>query len=233
MLTPSLKGNDHLYNLSGQLSHKVDFITRFIPRHVKIYLIGHSVGSKLSLDLLKIPEFSEKVEHCYLMFPTIERIAESEKGVKVPTFDRFFFLVRMFYRFFSWLPTSWRRAIVRWKCRREGMPGDEFLEPSLEYTKPEVIDKIWFLALDEMVKIRELDEEVIKANIHRLKLYYGTSDAWVPKSFHQDMLDRFPGIDAELCKRGYEHAFVLTAGPEMGKTMGEWINHKRQMKKSC
>lgn len=228
--TPPLKGNEHLYNLAGQLEHKVDFIKQFVPEDVKIHLIGHSIGAKLCLDLLHDFNFSKKVEHCYLLFPTIEWVADSEKGVKVPNFNRIFFLLRIFYNVFSWLPSNWRRAIIRSQCRRNGMPGDEFLEPSIEYTNPRVIDQIWFLALDEMEKIRQLDEDIIKSNIHRLKLYYGTNDGWVPKSYQQDMLDRFPGIDAELCKHGYEHAFVLTSGPEMGKIVADWIDIKRHDK---
>jgi hypothetical protein len=84
MPTPPLKGNEHLYDLSGQLNHKIDFYNRFIPKDVIIHLIGHSVGSKLCLDLLKIPEISKQVEHCYMMFPTIERMNESRKGKLVP-----------------------------------------------------------------------------------------------------------------------------------------------------
>lgn len=110
------------------------------------------------------------------------------------------------------------------------MRGDEFLEPSVGFSNPAVIDRVWFMTLDEMNKVREVDEELIKANIHRLKLYYGTSDGWVPKSYQQDMIDKFPGIDAELCKNGYEHAFVLSSSSEVGKMVAEWINLKRIVK---
>lgn len=229
MVTPPLKTNEELYNLQGQLNHKIEFINRFVPKDVKIYLIGHSIGSKFCLELLKVPAFSQQVQHCYLMFPTIERMAESKKGKRVPTFNRFFFIFRIFYNIFALIPSSWKRAIVRRHCRKEGMP-DEFLEPSIEYTNPPVIDKIWFLALDEMAKIREIDEAVVKDNIHRLKLYYGTKDDWVPTSFYHELVQRFPGIDAELCKREYEHAFVLKSGPEVGKMVSEWMNLVRKVR---
>ena len=232
MPTPPLKGNENLYDLQGQLNHKIDFIIRYIPRDVKVYLIGHSIGSKLCLDLLKPSyhkEFSEQVQHAYLMFPTIEKISESKKGVKVPNFDRYFFLLRMFYYSFDLLPISWKRGIVKWFSKRDGM-SEEFLEPSIEYTNPPVIDRIWFLALDEMKKIRELDEDSVSKNLHRIKLYYGASDDWVPTEFYHDLIKRFPSIDAELCKNGYEHAFVLKSGNEVGKMVSEWINLKRKIK---
>lgn len=232
LTTPPTKGNEHLYDLHGQFNHKIDFVTRFIPKDVKVHLIGHSIGSKCCLELLKLREFSEQVEHCYLLFPTIERMAESDKGKNVPTYNRFSFILRPIYYSFAWLPISWRKSIVRWKCRQDGMVGDELLEPSVGFTNPQVIDRVWLMTLDEMIKVRDVDEDVIKPNINRLKLYYSTKDGWVPKSYQQDMLDRFPGIDAELCKQGYEHAFVLSTGPEVGKMVAEWISLKGNLKQS-
>jgi hypothetical protein len=229
MTTPPLKGNEGLYDLKGQLDHKIEFYNRFVPKDVKIYLIGHSIGSKFCMELMKIPEFSKQVEHCYLMFPAIERMAESNKGKLVPTYDRYFFLFRIFYNVLHVLPKSWKRSLVAWFCRRDKMP-EEFLDPSVEYTNPPVIDKIWFLALDEMEKIREIDEEAIKSNMHRLKLYYGTKDDWVRTEYYHELVAKFPGIDAELCKKQYEHAFVLKSGVEVGKMVAEWINLKRQVK---
>lgn len=227
--TPSLKGNEELFDLQGQLNHKIEFYNRFIPKDVKIYLIGHSVGAKFCLDLLKIPEFSQQVEQCYMLFPAIERMAESNKGKLVPAYDRFFFLFRVFYNLLHLIPSSWKRSLVAWHCRKEGMV-EEFIPPSVEYTNPPVIDKIWFLALDEMKKIREVDEETVRNNMHRLKLYYGTKDDWVRTEYFHDLVKKFPGIDAELCKQEYEHAFVLKNGVEVGIMVSEWMNQKRKIK---
>lgn len=226
--TPPLKGNEHLYDLQGQINHKIDFIERFIPKDVKIYLIGHSVGAKICLDLLKIlPKFSDQVVQCYLMFPTIEHIADSRKGRMVPTFNRYFFLFRIFYNSFNLLPRSWKIPLVRYFMRRDGM-DEEFLAPSLEYTNPRVIDRIWFMALDEMEKIKDLDVEHVKANVHRLRLYYAVKDNWVNTKFYYEIIKRVPGIKAELCSRGFEHAFVLNSGPESAKMISEWINEFRR-----
>lgn len=228
MKTPPLKGNENLYNLKGQMDHKIEFIERFLPKDVKVYLIGHSVGSWMCLNLLKVPQFSQQVQHTYLMFPTIERMSESEKGRRVPTWDRYFFLLRLFYNTFHRIPTSWKRAVVSWQCKRDKMP-EEFVDHCVEYTNPPVIDKIWFLALDEMQTIRELDEENVTSNLNRLKLYYGTIDDWVPTEYYHEIVERFPDIDAELCKQKYEHAFVLKTGPELGKMVSEWIDLKRSL----
>jgi hypothetical protein len=227
LTTPPLKGNEHLYDLQGQINHKIDFIQKFVPKDVKIYLIGHSIGAKISLELLKIPEFSKQVEKCYLMCPTIEHIAKSTKGVKVPSFDRIFFLLRIFYNLFHLLPVNWKASVVKYFIKRDGMDVEEFLKPSLEYTNPRVIDRIWFMALDEMEKIKDLDEVLVRENIHRLKLYYAVTDDWVRSESYSEIVEKIPGIDAELCSRGFEHAFVLKSGPEAAKLMNEWISEHR------
>lgn len=227
MLTPSLKGNEHLYDLNGQLQHKISFINCFVPSHVKVHLIGHSVGAKLCLDLLKLSPFNDQVQHAYLMFPTIERINDSKKGRLMPKWNRFFFILRIFYNIFNYLPRSWKQSVVQWQMRREGM-SDEFLQPSMEYTNPRVIDRIWFMALDEMEKIREIDDENIRNNMCRLKLYYGAKDDWVRTEYYYELVERYQGIDAELCDKGYEHAFVLKSGIAVGKMIAGWISHKRK-----
>ncbi|CRL08626.1 CLUMA_CG021663, isoform A [Clunio marinus] len=154
-------------------------------------------------------------------------MAESTKGRQVPTYDRFFFLFRIFYNFIAWLPKSWKLYLVRRYCEREKLPL-EFHEPSLEYTNPPVIDKIWFLALDEMDKVRELDEKLLKENVNRVKLYYAVVDDWVPLDAYDSLKTKIPNIDAQVCTEGYEHAFVLKNGVEVGKIVSGWLNIKRQ-----
>lgn len=221
MKIPPLKGNKHLYDLNGQLQHKIQFIDLIPDKINKIFVIGHSVGAKLILDLLKSsPKFNEKVHKAYLMFPTIEKIALSYNGKIFTKLTCFFFLARIFLMLFNILPLSFRKRLVKFFC--SDMP-EEFHDACLEYTKTEVIEKIFFMANDEMVNITDYDEELIRNNLHRLKLYYGRTDGWVRKRFYYDIVEKFPDIDAELCSRNYEHAFVLKNGVECGAMVGEWI----------
>lgn len=228
MQTPPLKGNEHLYNLQGQLNHKIDFINRHIPKDVKVYLIGHSIGAKLCLDLLKTQGFSHQVQHCYLLFPTIERMAESSNGKLVPTYDKFSFLFRIFYKSFHWLPESWKRAIVSKCCRSAGV-ADDLVEPTMSFINPLVIDRLWFLTLDEMDKVRDLDEQLFKENVHRIKIYYAVLDAWVPQDCYNKLINRFPGADA-IKSMSHEHAFVLKSSVAVGVMVSEWIRLERIIK---
>lgn len=221
MKIPKLNEHPHLYNLNGQIQHKIELIN-LIPEQIKkIYVIGHSVGARIILELLKkSPKFDQKVEKCYLMFPTIEYIAKSSHGEIFTKLTSLFFVVRLFLMFFNIFPLGMRKSIVKVYCR--DMP-EEFHEHALQHTKTEVVEKIFYMAKDEMDQINEYDEDLIKNNLHRLKLYYGRKDGWVRKRFYYGIVEKFPDIDAELCTRNFEHAFVLKNGKECGVMIAEWI----------
>ena len=81
--------------------------------------------------------------------------------------------------------------------------------------------------MDEMDKVRELDVEHLKRNINRVKLYYGTTDGWVPTSYYHEIRKTIPDINAELCSKNIAHSFVLNSGPLMGKMVAEWVKDKQ------
>lgn len=220
---PPLKGNESLYCLAGQLQHKVDFIRKYVPADVKIHMIGHSIGAYLALELLKIPDISDRVQHCYMLFPTIERMVDSKNGFILTRIVKpFYFLVQWFYQCFAVLPTVVKVWIIYAYFVVSRTPK-HFMGTGLKYANPAVVDKVWIMALDEMEKVRELDVEHIRANQHRLKFYYGSTDGWVPVKYYRELKQKLPEVDAELCTRKYEHAFVLKSASQMGFMVGEWI----------
>uniref|UniRef100_A0A2M4APM7 Lipid droplet-associated hydrolase n=1 Tax=Anopheles triannulatus TaxID=58253 RepID=A0A2M4APM7_9DIPT len=221
--TPPLQGNEELYNLSGQLQHKIEFIRKYVPEDVKIHLIAHSIGSYMALELLKVPDISARVKHCYFLFPTLERMASTRNGFIVTRLINPVWCVwQLFYRMFAMLPLFVRTWIIYIYFLFDKIPKC-YLGTGLKYMNPAVIDKIWFLAIDEMKKVRELDVDTLSENKHRIKLYYGTTDGWVPVKYYHDLKARLPDIDAELCTKKYDHAFVLRSAAQMGFTVGEWI----------
>lgn len=74
-----LTGKPSLFTLEGQLNHKIEFINTYIPPGTKLHLIGHSIGAKICLDLVKKYHSSHDAK-AYLLFPTLERMADSPAG---------------------------------------------------------------------------------------------------------------------------------------------------------
>lgn len=226
---PVLKDNEKLFDLQGQIYHKASFIERYVPQGVKIHLIGHSIGAWMILELLKTPSIKSKIQHCYLLFPTIERMAVSPNGRFFTTiFPRLNFIAVWFYWFVSVLPTQLKIFLISIYFAIFRVPNT-FIGTALKYAKPSVAEKVVFLANEEMKRVRDADLETIENNKHLLKFYYGTTDGWVPVSYCTDLKARIPDIDADLCTRRIAHAFVLRSGPEMGYIVADWIRRKSTM----
>lgn len=102
-----------------------------------------------------------------------------------------------------------------------------FVGTALKYSRPSVLRKIVYMADEEMDQIIEPDYDVLKANVHRLKLYYGASDGWSPVNYCHRLRERVPGLDASIDIYQFAHAFVLRSSPEMGKLVGDWISQNR------
>lgn len=72
--------NDQLFTLSGQVKHKADFVEKYVPKDRGIFFIGHSAGAKIVSELLKNKNLYERTKKGYLIFPTLERIADTPNG---------------------------------------------------------------------------------------------------------------------------------------------------------
>lgn len=223
MKTPQLKGNEHLYDLEGQIAHKLAFISKYLPENVKIHLVGHSMGSKICLELLKHQRINAQLKKCYLLFPVIERVEESRKGKMLPTYDSIFFVFVLFFHFLNLLPSAWKNSTVKMCMRLDGHENYEFLDAARHFMDPKLSQVCWFLMIDMVQKFKELDEKIVQSNKEKLKLYYAQKDDWVAQNFYQEIVERVPGIDAELCKSGYEHAFIFKSSVEVGKMLCQWI----------
>jgi len=195
---------------------------------VKVYLIGHSSTAKYCLELLKLlPKFCEQVLKFYLLMPSIERVPDSIMGRITSMINSFSFLFRLILKLFNQLPMNWKIPLMKCLMKiyvRTDAGVEEYFMPCLKLANPQVFDRVLFLAHTSFNKMKDLDEDIIKSNIHRLKLYYAVNDEFVNSECYHKIIERIPGIDAELCSRGFQHGFVLDSSPEVGKMVGEWIN---------
>ena len=115
----SLFVSDHpeLFTLEGQIIHKQCFIDKYVPEDVTLHLIGHSIGAKICTELLARFSASsvKRQASAYLLFPTLERMAETPNGRKLwpilgPLRKPVVLVASLLYR----LPESWLASIVRW-----------------------------------------------------------------------------------------------------------------------
>lgn len=100
----------------------------------------------------------------------------------------------------------------------------ETIGPVLQLLNPSVLNRVFKLAIEELKTVREMDHEIIEKNSKKIFLYYGANDNWTPITYYQRFKIKHPTVQAELCKRGFRHAFVLSNAKEVGIMIGDMIN---------
>lgn len=220
---PPLAGNEAKYGLHAQVQHKVEFIKTYVPDDVKIHLIGHSIGAWMVIELLKNTEIKSKIQHCYLLFPTFERMAASSNGFLYTKLVRpSWFILRRLVVLFGMLPVMVQVFLLSIYFFVMSMPRT-FMGTALKYSRVSIMDKVLHLADDEMRLVVDADYNTLVENKEILKVYYGASDGWTPKKYCYQLQERVTGIDAQIDIYNIAHAFVLRSSEEMGKLMAGWI----------
>lgn len=253
---PPLEGNEHLFGLDAQVQHKVshccklrcfsfvgficalnnrtefnhfqiEFIRRYVPADVKIHLVAHSIGSWIALEMLKVNDISDRIHQCYFLFPTIERMGESPNGrLYRGWLQRFWWLVYLVAVIMSKFPIGLQVLLLRlyffiWSIPRH------LIGTTLKYIRPSILKKIVHMADEEMVRVTEIDLDIVERNKHRIKLYYAASDGWTPLQYFEQLKERIPDIDASVDDQQINHAFVVRSSVETGNKVAEWISKKR------
>lgn len=179
------------------------------------------------VEMLKNEEIKRKIKRCYLLFPTVERMAASPNG--------FFFtklispaycLIRLMCSLLYMLPSIIQTLCIYVYCVLFSIPK-YFLGTTQKFINPVIMDKVIFLARKEMQQVKELDVEIIKANVDLLKFYYGSSDGWAPTKYYHQLKERIPDVNAEIDPNNISHSFVLKSSDEMGRITADWINSDR------
>ncbi|XP_059620607.1 lipid droplet-associated hydrolase [Phlebotomus argentipes] len=220
---PPLQGNEHLYDLDGQVKNQIKNILSTVPKDTNLYFIGHSIGCWMILEMLKLANIKQRTRKCFMLFPTIERMSESPNGKYFCSATiRLYPILKFFVTLIYWLPEFVKgfliRSFAKWKSYDKTM-----LSPINHYINPVAIEKSFTLALEEMRRVKELDIQALQDNKDLIKMFYGATDGWVPVKYYEEVCENVPGIDAELDNKGIAHAFVLKSGKEMASIVANWI----------
>uniref|UniRef100_A0A3B3IF61 Lipid droplet-associated hydrolase n=1 Tax=Oryzias latipes TaxID=8090 RepID=A0A3B3IF61_ORYLA len=198
---------DDVFGLNGQIEHKLAFIREHIPKGSSLVLVGHSIGCYIILEMMRRnPEL--KVLKAVMLFPTIERMAESPQGRRMtPLLCQMRYLAYLPVFLLSLLPDILKAALIK----LNQLFIFFFLANSM------------YLGGQEMRMVLERDNTTIEKNLDKLIFYYGATDHWCPVKYFNDIRRDFPHGDFRLCEKGFRHAFVLDVGREVANMVAEWI----------
>ncbi|MBN3301214.1 LDAH hydrolase, partial [Amia calva] len=214
---------EDVFGLNGQIEHKLAFLRHHVPRHMKLVLIGHSIGCHIILEMMKRdPEL--QVLKSVLLFPTIERMAQSPQGkLMTPVLCRLRYATYLPVFLLSFLPESIKVSMVRMVLRGLQSLDESTLPASINLFSVDCIANAMYMGSQEMVQVLDRDNSTIKQNLDKLIFYYGANDHWCPVQYYEDIKKDFPEGNIQLCDKGIRHAFVLDAGREVASMIADWI----------
>lgn len=217
-----------MYSLEGQFTHKFEFTKTYIPSHVKIIGIGHSIGGKVWSELLKKIKLHEdkqklpEIAKCFMLFPTLERIRVTPNGKWFSSLLPFYAFAEPFLNLVMMLPTGLHRLFLQiyfW-----GQAPSAITEASLHLFKPDVFQNVFHMARGEMESVFDLDVETLEHNLEKIFFYFGTSDGWVPLEHVEEMKTKLPKMNFKVCDKGVDHAFVIKHSELMAQTICSLID---------
>ncbi|XP_069092105.1 lipid droplet-associated hydrolase [Pleurodeles waltl] len=214
---------DDIFGLNGQIEHKIMFLKKNVPKDMTLVLIGHSIGCYIILEIMKrLPEL--KVLRSVLLFPTVERMAQSPQGkLLTPVLCSLRYVVYMPVYLLSFLPESAKASLVRFVLRGIRSVDEASVTASVDLFRVDCVANAMYMGSQEMVKVLDRDNLTIKQHLKKLIFYYGAADNWCPVQYYHDIKKDFPEGDIRLCERGFRHAFVLDSSKEVAALTLNWL----------
>ncbi|XP_042040124.1 lipid droplet-associated hydrolase-like [Salvia splendens] len=202
-----------LFSLEEQIDHKISFIEQELQDvEVPIILVGHSIGSYISLEVLK--RCHKKVTYCVGLYPFlalntasstqsfIRRLAMSPAlCTAASAIGALFgalpseltgFLVKIF------VGKSWSSSAVEALCTH--------------ILKYHTLRNVLYMAMTEFQTLPEKpDLEFIASKRSRIAFLFGLDDHWGPLQFYEEMRKQIPDASLDVEREGHTHAFSCTA----------------------
>ncbi|XP_072354972.1 lipid droplet-associated hydrolase isoform X1 [Scyliorhinus torazame] len=214
---------EDVFGLNGQIEHKLTFLRKNVPKDIKLVLIGHSIGCHMILEMMK-REPKLQVLKAVLLFPTIERMAESPQGkLMTPVLCKLRFLMYVPIYFLSFLPESVKASLVRWALQGRQSLDEATVSATLNLFNVDCAANAMYMGSQEMMQVMQRDDSTIRRCLDKLIFYYGSNDHWCPIKYYEDMKRSFPDGIIHLCQKGIRHAFVLDANREMAEMLIDWL----------
>jgi len=214
---PDHTENPFLYDLDGQVEHKIKFIQDCIPDHVRIIGIGHSIGCKVWSEMIRrSPDIEVNLLHCFMLFPTLERIQMTPNGQSILPYFPYEKIIPYLLSPLFYLPTFMKKFIIKYHLGGNDSDITPCAIPAaMHIFNIGFIQRSFLMTRSEFEKVVDLDVVTLKRVLHKLFFYFGTKDQWCPIEYALDMPIKLPQMKYQICELGLEHAFVLSGSSEM------------------
>nr|XP_028948821.1 lipid droplet-associated hydrolase-like isoform X1 [Malus domestica] len=227
-----------LFSLQEQIDHKMDFIKQELQNNeVPILLVGHSIGSYISLEMFK--RSPEKVTFCVGLYPFlalnrqsiqqsfIRKLAAELLLTPKSTLLQVEFLVYVFRSRITSVVLSLIVALLGlFPIRLLRLIVTTFLgklwsATAVEATcshlvKYHTMRNVLFMAMTEFKKLSETpDWAFMREKQHKMAFLFGVDDHWGPLQMLEEISKQVPDAVLSIEREGHTHAFCCTEAGSM------------------
>ncbi|CAN4113987.1 unnamed protein product [Withania somnifera] len=201
-----------LFSLQEQTDHKMNFIEHELQDvGVPIVLVGHSIGSYISLDIFK--RFQGKVTYCICLYPflTVNNKSSTQAIIKKIAASRTLCTcLSSVVAFLGFLPAWVSRILVNNSVGNSWCPSavEALCSHVLKY---HTVQNMLYMAMTEFEKLSEvLDWSFMREKKNQMAFLFGVNDHWAPLDLYEEISNKVPGAVLAVEGGDYTHAFSCT-----------------------
>ncbi|XVF07571.1 hypothetical protein REPUB_Repub06bG0150900 [Reevesia pubescens] len=206
------KNWDHgkLYSLQEQIDHKIEFIKEQ-NIEVPLVLVGHSIGSYISLEMLR--RLPKKAVYCIGLYPFLALNLQSKKQstiVKIAMSRVLSTALSFLVASLGLLPRQVLRLIFKLSFGKSW--SNTALESACSHlSQYHIMRNVLFMAKTEFRKLSETpDWEFMRENQDKITFLYGIDDHWGPVQMFEEISKQASGIALSIEREGHTHGFCCT-----------------------
>ncbi|XP_034419462.1 lipid droplet-associated hydrolase isoform X4 [Cyclopterus lumpus] len=156
-----------VFGLNGQIEHKLAFLRRHVPSETSLVLVGHSIGCYIILDIMKRnPKL--KIIKAIMLFPTIERMAETPQGkVMTPVLCHMRYVAYLPLFLLSLLPEGLKASLIKLVFGSIRSLDHTVVQPTVGLLNGDCAVNAMYMGGQEMRKVLERDNITIKKNLEK------------------------------------------------------------------
>ncbi|XP_049401644.1 uncharacterized protein LOC125865489 [Solanum stenotomum] len=201
-----------LFSLQEQTDHKINFIEHELQDvEVPIVLVGHSIGSYISLDIFK--RFQGKVAYCICLYPflAVNTKSSTQSVIKKIAASRTLSTgLSSIVAILGFLPVWISRILVKNSVGKSWCPAavEALCSHVLRY---HTVQNMLYMAMTEFEKLSEVpDWSFMREKKSQMAFLFGVDDHWGPLDLYEEISNKVPGAVLAVERENFTHSFSCT-----------------------
>ncbi|CAI8614905.1 unnamed protein product [Vicia faba] len=201
-----------LFSLQEQIDHKIDFIKEELQDiEIPIILVGHSIGSYISVEMFK--KSLEKVKYCVGLYPFLTLNPHSTTQLiiaKIAQSQIVAAALSYLIASLGLLPVKALRFIVK-KSLGKSWSASAVEAACSHLSQYHTMRNVLYMAMTEFKELAEPpDWTFLRERKDQCAFLFGVDDHWGPLQLLEEISKQVPGIPLFIERENHTHGFCCT-----------------------